>query len=716
MRTCSPSSRMSPASMPWPSSSPTTSGRCCACRGRATWAASSRPACPRTSRACWRRSAAGAVRSPRRWRPSTRGSSWRCTGPSRARPACRRTPTARALDAFAGLLASRLGVEAARRRAEDARARMASLVDAGLSLGRELALDDLLQRIVQAARTVLGARYAALGVLDATGTELARFVTAGLTDEQREAIGPLPRGRGILGVLIRDARPLRLERLGDDPRSSGFPANHPPMDVVPRASRSPCAARPSATSTSPTRPAGPFTEEDEQIALTLAAQAAVAVDNVRRFESERRRADEIESVTEVARAVLTTLDVDALLPARRAARPAPDRRRDDRRRRARRRRARVPLRARRRRARAWRGAAGRRTWSDLAAALRASLGRPRGRGLRAGGGRRDGRGARGGGLAALRRRAPGACSRPSRARWPSPWPTRGAWRASASSSRRRRGGRPRRPRSGPPAEGLRRAVEAQEAERARVARELHDESGQVLTALALHLRALEERRRPGGRCASGSPRCAASSPRRRRACASWPRACARPPSRSTGCEDAIEEQAARLRRERACRWTSTCAASAPSSRRRSRPCCSASCRSRSPTSRATAAPTRASVVVSARGGRAAPGGRGRRPRLRHRPRRPSRLGLAGIRERVELLGGRPAHRVVPRTAAPPWSSTWRPRERARSASCWWTTTPSCGPGLRLLLEREEGLEPVGEAGTAEDALRVAAAAARPTSS
>ena len=87
--------------------------------------------------------------------------------------------TARTMEAFAGLLASRLGLEGARARAEEARARMASLVDAGLSLGRELALDDLLSRIVQSARTVLGARYAALGVLDSTGTELAQLRDGG---------------------------------------------------------------------------------------------------------------------------------------------------------------------------------------------------------------------------------------------------------------------------------------------------------------------------------------------------------------------------------------------------------------------------------------------------------------------------------------------------------------------------------------------------------
>ncbi|MGE3235155.1 MAG: GAF domain-containing protein, partial [Thermoleophilia bacterium] len=230
--------------------------------------------------------------------------------------------SARAIDAFAGLLASSIALEGARRRAEDDRARMASLVDAGLSLGRELGLDDLLTQIVQSARTVLGARYAALGVLDATGTELAQFVTAGMTEAQRDRIGPLPRGRGILGVLIRDARPLRLERLGDDPRSAGFPPNHPPMTSflgVPIALRGEAFGNLYLTD----KAGGvPFTEEDEQLAMTLAAQAAVAVDNVRRYEAERRRADEIESVLEVGRAVLSTLDIDALLPlvARRARR------------------------------------------------------------------------------------------------------------------------------------------------------------------------------------------------------------------------------------------------------------------------------------------------------------------------------------------------------------------------------------------------------------
>ena len=227
----------------------------------------------------------------------------------------------RTLETLAGLVGSRVQLDAERRRAEEAGARMASLVDAGLSLSRELRLDDLLARIVQAAREVVGARYAALGVLNAEKTELVEFVTAGLDPAEREAIGDLPRGRGLLGALIRDARPLRLERISDDPRSVGFPANHPPMQSflgVPVGFRGEVFGNLYLTD----KLGGPFTEEDQQIALTLASQAAVAVENVRRLELERRRADELESVQEVARAVLTTLDVDSLLPlvARRARR------------------------------------------------------------------------------------------------------------------------------------------------------------------------------------------------------------------------------------------------------------------------------------------------------------------------------------------------------------------------------------------------------------
>jgi GAF domain-containing protein len=107
--------------------------------------------------------------------------------------------------------------------------RLRILVDAGIALSSELSLDTLLQRLVETAAELTGARYAALGVIDRTGRVLERFLTTGIDAETHAAIGELPRGRGLLGVLIRDATPLRLERIDADPRAVGSPRNHPPM-------------------------------------------------------------------------------------------------------------------------------------------------------------------------------------------------------------------------------------------------------------------------------------------------------------------------------------------------------------------------------------------------------------------------------------------------------------------------------------------------------
>jgi signal transduction histidine kinase len=542
--------------------------------------------------------------------------------------------TTRAMEAFAGLLASRLGLEGARRRAEETRSRMASLVDAGLSLGRELALDDLLSRIVQSARTVLGARYAALGVLDSTGTELARFVTAGLTDEEREAIGPLPRGRGILGVLIRDARPLRLERLGDDPRSSGFPPNHPPMQSflgVPVALRGQAFGNLYLTD----KAGGSFTEEDEQIAMTLAAQAAVAVDNVHRYESERRRADEIESVTEVARAVLTTLDVDALLPlvARRArhltgAETVGVAVRDG---------DEVVFRyAHGVDALGLEGSRAPADMEDLAAALRGSLGAPavEACALEVGG-------ETAGALVAVGWQPFDDGARRLLVAFSSQVAVALANARRVAIEREQLQETARREAAAAAevaaAEGLRRAVEAQEAERARVARELHDESGQVLTALALHLRALEDDVGPGDvreRIAEMRRSLAsASSGLRELATRLRPSAV-----EEQGLEDAIEEQAARLRREGIRVDVDLRGLGADLSGELQTVLFRVVQESLTNVARHSGAEG-ASVVVSAREGMlrlmveddgrgfdtAAPSGR---------------LGLAGIRERVELLGGR----------------------------------------------------------------------------
>ncbi len=107
--------------------------------------------------------------------------------------------------------------------------RLRGLVDAGIALSSELSLDDLLKRLAETAASLTGARYAALGVIDETGTGLERFVHTGIDAETVGKIGELPRGHGILGALITDARSLRLNAITDDSRSVGFPPNHPPM-------------------------------------------------------------------------------------------------------------------------------------------------------------------------------------------------------------------------------------------------------------------------------------------------------------------------------------------------------------------------------------------------------------------------------------------------------------------------------------------------------
>jgi signal transduction histidine kinase len=197
--------------------------------------------------------------------------------------------------------------------------RLQALLDAGVAIASGLELDQILPRLVQSACDLTGARYGALGVLDETGNRLAQFITTGLGDAERAAIGDLPTGKGILGVLITDARPLRLTDLGSDPRSVGFPANHPPMRSflgVPVI----VGGRVFGNLYLTEKREGDFTESDEGVAVMLAAQAGAAIQNAHLFAVAREHADalerawtELSSVDELLGAILSGTPRDDVL-------------------------------------------------------------------------------------------------------------------------------------------------------------------------------------------------------------------------------------------------------------------------------------------------------------------------------------------------------------------------------------------------------------------
>jgi two-component system, NarL family, sensor histidine kinase DevS len=191
--------------------------------------------------------------------------------------------------------------------------RLRALLDAGIAVSSELSIDAVLQRIVEAAAELTGAAYAALGVIDHRGSELEKFVVTGLDEATVEAIGPPPRGLGILGVLIRDAKPLRLPDLGSHPESVGFPPNHPPMRSflgVPILLRGVAYGNLYLT-----EKAGgeEFTDEDQEVVQLLGAQAAVAIENARLYESTSRWLAQLESLTEVGNALSTEIELPKLL-------------------------------------------------------------------------------------------------------------------------------------------------------------------------------------------------------------------------------------------------------------------------------------------------------------------------------------------------------------------------------------------------------------------
>jgi signal transduction histidine kinase len=189
-------------------------------------------------------------------------------------------------------------------------ARLAALIQAGTVVASGLDLDAVLARLLDLARALTGARYAAVGVLNSSGSRIERFVTAGLSEAERAAIGAPPVGVGILGALITDPRPLRLADLAADPRASGFPAGHPPMRSflgVPVVAGGAVFGNLYMTD----KGDGDFTGEDERLIVTLAAQAGVAVENARLYEQARDRTRELEeavrelsSIHDIADAVL----------------------------------------------------------------------------------------------------------------------------------------------------------------------------------------------------------------------------------------------------------------------------------------------------------------------------------------------------------------------------------------------------------------------------
>ena len=172
--------------------------------------------------------------------------------------------------------------------------RLRRLIDAGRTLIAERDADAVMRRLLDVAREVTGARYAAIGVLDEQREELERFVTAGIDEASRRLIGDLPRGRGILGQLIEDPRPLRLDHLGDHPRSYGFPSGHPEMRTflgVPVVIRGEVWGNLYLTEKAE---GAPFTEADEESIVILADWAAIAIDTARLYAVVERRRDHLE--------------------------------------------------------------------------------------------------------------------------------------------------------------------------------------------------------------------------------------------------------------------------------------------------------------------------------------------------------------------------------------------------------------------------------------
>jgi GAF domain-containing protein len=197
--------------------------------------------------------------------------------------------------------------------------RLRTLLDVGRSLIAELDPDVVLDRLLEVAQELTGARYAAIGVLDERREMLEQFLTKGIDEETHRAIGDLPHGRGVLGVLIREPRPLRLPDVEAHPESYGFPLAHPPMHTflgVPIVVHGEAWGNLYLTE----KAGGEFTRDDEDSVTVLADWAAIAIANARLYRDVRQRRDELqranrglETTTEIARALGGVTDLDRVL-------------------------------------------------------------------------------------------------------------------------------------------------------------------------------------------------------------------------------------------------------------------------------------------------------------------------------------------------------------------------------------------------------------------
>lgn len=187
------------------------------------------------------------------------------------------------------------------------------LLDAVLMIGSDLDLHAMLRRITEAAVSLVDAQYGALGVLDGSRSELADFITVGIDDETIRAIGNLPKGLGLLGSLITDAKPLRLANLTEHPDSAGFPPHHPRMKSflgVPIRVRQEVFGN---LYLADKKSAEVFTDIDEELVLGLAAAAGIAIENARLYEHGRRREAALDAMHQVATALLVGTDLQESL-------------------------------------------------------------------------------------------------------------------------------------------------------------------------------------------------------------------------------------------------------------------------------------------------------------------------------------------------------------------------------------------------------------------